>query len=88
MAFSIELDDQPGPLRDLLKEQQLRWHMTLAREFGFLREPSLDEAVANQAAFEMKSVVLGYGHSRRLLDDGSARTMARNAFTALLERLA
>ena len=87
-AFSIELDDQPGPLRDLLKSQQLRWHATLALQFAALTDPPLAEAQANQAAFEMKSIVLGYGHSRRLLDDESARGMAKAAFRALLERLA
>ena len=36
----------------------------------------------------MKSLVLGYNHSRRLLDDDSARAGARAAFQGLLERCA
>ena len=84
LAFAIELDDQPGPLRDFLKDQQLRWHRTVAREFAATRDPPLSHEEAGQRAFLMKSILLGYNHSRRLLDDEHARTMARAAFERLL----
>ncbi len=85
-AFAIELDDQPGPLRDFLKAQQLRWHKALAREFAATREPPLSREEAWQRAYEFKALMLGYSHSRRLLDDEQARTMMLAAFRALLER--
>jgi len=88
VAFSIELDDQPGPLRDFLKAQQVRWHKTLATEFSALRDPPLGREETTQAAFELKSMVLGYNHSRRLLDDERARGMARTAYRRLIAALA
>jgi AcrR family transcriptional regulator len=83
-VFAIDLDDQPGPLRDYLKDQQIRWQKTLAREFAAAGGPELNRDQAWQAAFELKSIVLGYNHSRRLLDDERARGMARNAYKRLL----
>jgi len=84
LAFAIELDDQPGPLRDYLKDGQLRWHRTMAKEFAALRDPPLSREDADQRAFLMKSILLGYNHSRRLLDDEHARAMAHAAFERLL----
>ena len=84
LAFAIELDDQPGPLREFLKDQQLRWHRTIAREFAATHEPPLSHEDAGQRAFMLKSIVLGYNHSRRLLDDEHARAMAHAAYRRLL----
>lgn len=39
MAASIELDDQPGPLRDLLQKRVRQWRRTLSREMQALRDP-------------------------------------------------
>jgi len=39
MAASIELDDQPGPMRDLLQTRVKRWRQNLTREMQALREP-------------------------------------------------
>jgi AcrR family transcriptional regulator len=88
MTAQIEFDDQPGPFRDYLKGQQVRWHRTLSHEFAALRDPPLAREEADLAAFEMKSVALGYNHSRRLLDDETARRVARRSFEALVERTA
>jgi hypothetical protein len=88
LAFSVELDDQPGALRERLKDQQLLWHRTLTSEFAATRQPPVSRERAAQAAFELKSIVLGYNHSRRLLEDEQARAMARSAFEALLARQA
>ena len=47
MAASIELDDQPGPLRDLLQKRVRQWRRTLAREMQALCAPPLsDDEVA------------------------------------------
>ena len=87
-AASVELDDQPGPLRDMLKMRQERWRRTLTLEFQALTDPPLDETTARTAAFQMKSFILGQADSRRLLDDRTARRAAREAFADLLDRTA
>ena len=88
MTAQIEFDDQPGPFRDYLKGQQVRWHRTLAHEFAALRDPPLPREDSDLAAFEMKSVALGYNHSKRLLDDETARAIARRSYQALVARTA
>ncbi len=87
-AFAIELDDQPGPLRDHLRWQQTLWQKIMTSEFARLREPPIDRGIADQAAFELKAMVLGYNHHKRLLDDAQARAMVMRAFEALLQRTA
>lgn len=86
MAASVELDDQPGPLRDLLQKRLGQWRRTLVREMRALRDPPLDEAAAAFAAFQMKSFVLGYSDARRMMEDATARAAAKAAFEALLDR--
>jgi AcrR family transcriptional regulator len=86
MAATSELDDQPGPLRDVLQTQQRRWTRTLVKEFQSLREPPLSEAQAQLAAFQMKSFFLGHNENRRLLEDADARALAMAAFRDLLDR--
>jgi AcrR family transcriptional regulator len=87
MSAGAELDDQPGPLRDLLQAQQLRWSRTLQREFQALFEPDLPDRRAKLAAFQMKSFVLGHNENRRLLEDADARSLAMAAFKDLLDRI-
>jgi len=82
-AATIELDDQPGPLRDTLKASQLRWGKTLKREFRALY-PDADEAAIELKLFQFKGLVLAYGHSKRLLDDQAARAQATAAYRALV----
>lgn len=88
IAAGVELDDQPGPLRDYLQAQQRLWMETLARQFQALREPPLPPAEAELAAFQMKSFILGHNEARRLLEDAGARQAARASFAALLDRTA
>lgn len=82
-AMSTELDDQPGPLRDKLKDNRVRWSKTLKREFRVLR-PDADEATLETLAFQWKGIVLAYGHSLRLLDDTAARAQATAAYRMLM----
>jgi AcrR family transcriptional regulator len=86
VALSVELDDRPGPLRDLMQGGQRRWSSTLAREFQALRDPRVSEDEARLAAFQMKSFILGHNDARRLLEDAGAKRAARAAFAALLDR--
>jgi AcrR family transcriptional regulator len=88
MAASIELDDQPGPLRDLLQKRVRTWRKTLAGEMQALRDPPLSDEQVAMAVFQMKSYVLGHNDARRMLEDETARKVARSAFWALLDRLA
>lgn len=87
-AFSTELDDRPGPLRDLLRRRLEGWRKTLLREFALLRDPPLSEAEAQAAYFQMKSFILGHSDSRRMMGDADARRSASAAFEALLDRTA
>ncbi|MFN3513617.1 MAG: TetR/AcrR family transcriptional regulator [Phenylobacterium sp.] len=86
-AASVELDDQPGPLRDLLHKRVRQWRRTLARELQALRDPPLSEEDAAGAAFQMKSFTLGHSDALRMLGDKNAKAAAQAAFAALLDRL-
>lgn len=85
-ALSVELDDQPGPLRDLLHKRLQGWRKTMLREFRALRDPPLSEAEAQAAYFQMKSFILGHSDSRRMMGDADAHRSATAAFEALLDR--
>lgn len=82
-AAAIELDDQPGPLRDTLKNSQVRWAKVLKREFRTLYSDA-DDTTLELKVFQFKGLVLAYGHSRRLLDDETARGQATAAYRALV----
>lgn len=88
VALSVELDDQPGPLRDYLQARLQQWRGTLIREFQALADPPLPESEAAAAYFQMKSFVLGHSEARRLMADPDARASAQAAFRALLDRTA
>ncbi len=88
VAASVELDDQPGPLRDLLIRRTKQWRKALAREVMALREPELSDEEAAIVVFQMKSYVLGHADAKRLMGDTTARKAARAAFSALLDRTA
>jgi AcrR family transcriptional regulator len=85
-AFSTELDDQPGELRDVFQGRLQAWRKTMVREIRALREPPLSEAEAQAAYFQMKSFVLGHSDARRMMGDADARRSAHAAFDALLDR--
>lgn len=86
-AFSVELDDQPGPLQAYLRESLLHWRNRLVREFEAVGDPPLSQAEAKAAYFEMKSFVLGSDDARRMMGDADARRSASAAFRALLVRV-
>ncbi len=85
-ASSAELDDQPGPLRDYLCEQQNEWLDLIARiadkavrQGDF--KPDLDTA---QFAFAFHSILLGYNFANRMLRDPKAGQRAGLAFETLI----
>ncbi len=90
MAATLELDDQPGPLRDYLLSQQQRWLDTIAQAARIsISVGHMDEAVdCEQVAFEFNAIGFGYHFSQRFLRDSSARQKARTAFRTLLQNCA
>jgi AcrR family transcriptional regulator len=87
-TFSIELDDQPGPLRDHFRGRLQAFRDKVTDEFQMLRDPPLERAEAEAAYFQMKSFLLGHGEARRMMGDTDARGAALAAFRALLDRTA
>jgi AcrR family transcriptional regulator len=86
LGASIELDDQPGELRDYLVEKQQAWLDCIARiatKAVQQRELRADVDVA-QFAFEFNNIGLGFNFAYRLLDDARARQRATRAFESLL----
>jgi AcrR family transcriptional regulator len=85
-AAATELDDRPGAVRNHLVCSERDWLDTLARaaeiavKEGHLR-PGLD---AEQFAFELHAIMLGYHHSARLLRDADAGQRAQKAFQSLM----
>jgi AcrR family transcriptional regulator len=87
VAMVTDLDDRPGPSRDLLVRLQQSWMDFLAdlarsvvREGQF--RPDTD---AEQFANDMYGVMLAYHHASRLLDDPAAEERARRALAALVD---
>jgi AcrR family transcriptional regulator len=87
MTASVELDDQPGPLRDLVHGLLARWHKRLQLEMQALRDPPLSEEEARLGVFQMNSFVLGHHQSARLMGDADARAAAYASFGVVLDRL-
>jgi len=85
-----EFDDEPdGPVRDLLVTQQQEWLDTLAQVVrGGVREGHFrDDTDADQTAYDILALVLGYHFAVRLLRDEQADARTRHAFERLLDDL-
>ena len=86
IAASSELDDQPGPLRDLLLASQKDWLGVIAQaarvavEEGHFKS-NLD---AEQFAWQLDAFILGYHHSARLFRSKDAEKRAQLAFESLV----
>ncbi len=87
VAMATDLDERPGPTRDLLVQLQRNWMGFLAdlvravvREGQF--RPDTDP---EQFANDMYGVMLAYHHAFRLLDDPAAEDRARRALAALVD---
>lgn len=88
ISAAVELDDQPGPLRDFLVSAQKDWINTLstsariAIEEGHFR-PDVDP---EQFAFEFHAAILVSNYARRLMHDPQAETRARVMMESLIDR--
>jgi AcrR family transcriptional regulator len=86
VAASIELDDQPGPARDLLVRLRKEWldfvagAVRRAIDAGHFHE----KVDPDQFAFEVEGIGLAWHHASRLLGDPRANERAHRAFEALL----
>ena len=84
---STELDEQPGPIRDRLRDQHLELARSISRIFaGGIREGHFRaDADAERFAGDLHAVMLGFYHQHRLLGDPRAEDRARAAVAALLD---
>lgn len=90
IAAANELDDRPGPVRDLLIHYQRLWlgqlstAARIAVEAGHFRA-DLD---SEQFAYDFYAIILGYHHFFRLLRDDDAKGRARQSFERLMRSAA
>ncbi len=86
VSASAELDDDPGPARDLLVTGQRDWLDLIANVFrtGIAEGQFREAADPEQFAHDLYGVMLAAHHALRLLRDPKAKTRARRAVEALL----
>jgi AcrR family transcriptional regulator len=86
VAAQMELDDQPGPVRDELVSGQRDWMDTIAHVFSTgIREGHFRaDADPEQFASDLNGVMLSFHSNSRLLADPKAAERARVAFERLL----
>jgi AcrR family transcriptional regulator len=87
VAAAVELDDRPGPARDLLVKQQHDWLDLLSASVrGAVAEGQFRKNVdPEQFAHDLYGIMLGYHHALRLLRDPRAEKRAIRAFENLVE---
>ncbi len=83
---AVELDDRPGPARDLLVRLQREWLDTLAQSVRMAQGEGHFRAEVDpqQLAFELYGIMLVGHHQTRLLRDRHAEERARRAFERLV----
>lgn len=87
VAMATDLDDRPGPSRDLLVRLQREWMGLLASlAAAAVREGQLrPDTDPEQFAQEMYGAMLAFHHASRLLDDPAAEERARRALAVLVD---
>jgi AcrR family transcriptional regulator len=87
VAMVTDLDDRPGPSRDLLVKLQRSWMGFVAELVqSVVREGQLrPDTDPDQFANDMYGVMLAYHHASRLLDDPAAEVRARRALATLVD---
>jgi AcrR family transcriptional regulator len=87
VAAAFELDDRPGVLRDYVQKAQrdllsnIEKAAQMAIELGHFHKT----CEASRFAWSLYSYVLGYHHSKRMVEDPRAEEHLRYAFEQLLE---
>lgn len=89
VAFSTELDDRAGPVRERLVQAQRDWLDVIANCFrsGVAEGHFRADADAEQCAHELYGIMLAGHHATRLLRDKAAGDRSRRAFERLLADL-
>ena len=87
IAAAVELDDKPGPARDLLVSSQKDWLEVLAGAARIaIAEKHFRKTVdPQQFAHEVYSLAYGHHFIQRLLEDPRAEERTRAAFERLLD---
>lgn len=85
-AAAVELDDQPGQVREHVVGYQKDWMDTVAEVFrsGLAERHFRADVEPDQFAFEFDGIMLSYHTCKRLLGDETAEQRARRAFETLL----
>ncbi len=86
IAASIELDDQPGELRDFVKNAQweLIHNIEKAIQLAIEVEDFRPDLKVREFAFSLYSFVLGYHHFRRMLESPDAKQLIEKSFEGLM----
>ncbi|SDR52860.1 transcriptional regulator, TetR family [Rhizobiales bacterium GAS113] len=87
VTVAQEVDDRPGPVRDLLVESQTKWRGVLGQCVADAIKAKTFRADAdpNQIVFEMVGIALSFQHSLKLFGDKRARLLGDRAFARLIE---
>jgi AcrR family transcriptional regulator len=88
LAAVSELDDRPGPARELLVQQQRDWLDTVATvcRTAVAEGEFRKDVDAEQFAYEFLGIEFAYHHALRLLADPKAKKRAKTAFEGLIAR--
>jgi hypothetical protein len=86
VTAAAELDDRPGPVREVLVQAQrdLLGTVAQAARIGVDEGHFRGELDVDQFAFELFAIVLAFNHATRLMRDPRARQRAVGAFEHLL----
>ncbi|WP_117215223.1 TetR/AcrR family transcriptional regulator [Allorhizocola rhizosphaerae] len=86
VSASTEFDDQPGAVRDQLVRDHTDLMESIAQMFrtGITEGRFKPDSDADQFAFELDSMMLGFFHAYRLMGDPMAETRVRRAFDRLI----
>ena len=87
LAASVEYDDRPGAVRDLLLagQRELRGAIAKAIRQAIDAGQLAPQTDPWQLAFEMMGIVLAMHHDHRLLGDARSSARARDAFERLIQ---
>jgi AcrR family transcriptional regulator len=85
---SVEYDDRPGRVRDLVARVQRGWFTGLSggARSAIERGEFRSDCDPEQFAFEFYALILGYHHAARLVQDPAARERLFSAVAALVDR--
>lgn len=86
IAAAAEFDDQPGPVRDFLQQQQSQWRLSLRKaiELAIAAGELPAETDPEQFGFELFALVLATHHDHRLLGEQHALDRAFRGFERLI----